>query len=283
LLMGASTYNFSSQFTGAGGAQFAAKSGAQSLSMNLQLDVTGQTGKILGDVNGGAWDSALAANIQPVWTAQHPSPLAGGSYTMVLPLETGGDGYGVGSVNKQGVLSVAGTLADGATFSASAPVSQGGQWPFYAYAAAGNDSVLGWVTVSNGLIGTNVIWSKAAGKGPLYTAGLSNVLQLLGSPWQPPAKQTPALTLTNPVVILSGGNLPETLTSPVTLQNFLTYAGPNLSLSIQPANGSFSGWFISPAASGKQTISGVVLQDEGRALGLFRGTNQSSPVLLEGQ
>jgi hypothetical protein len=97
---------------------------------------------------------------------------------MVLPWGTGGgDSYAAGSVSKLGVLTMAGALADGSTFSASAPVSQNGQWPFYAYSAAGKDVVLGWVTVSNGLAGTNITWSKAAGKGPLYAAGFTNVFQ----------------------------------------------------------------------------------------------------------
>jgi hypothetical protein len=288
LLMGSSAYNFSSQFNSAGGAQFQAKSGAHSLTVNLQLDMTGQTGLIQGDVNGGAWDAALEADFQPAWTAQNPSPLVG-SYTVVLPWETGaagmpgGNSYAAGTVSKEGVLSMAGALADGATFSVSAPVSQSGRWPFYFYAAAGDDSVLGWVSVNNGLFGTNVSWSKAAGKRPLYAAGFSNVLQVVGSPWQTPAKRAAALALTDPTVILSGGNLPETLTSPVTLQNFLTFAGTNLSLSIRPANGSFSGWFMSPGARARTTISGVVLQNEGRALGSFTGTNESGGVLLEGQ
>jgi len=288
LLMGSSTYNFSSQFPGAGVAQVQAKSGAQPLMVNLQLDMSGQTGQIHGDVNGGTWDAALEANLEPVWTARNPSPLAG-SYTMALPWTTGtvgepgGDSYAVGAVNTQGVLSMAGTLADGATFSVSAPVSLGGQWPFYVYSASGKDSLLGWVTVNNGLSGANISWSKAAGKGPLYAAGFNNVLQLAGSPWKAPARQSAALTLTNPAVSLSGGNLLEPQTSSVALQDFLTYAGTDLSLTIRPANGSFSGWFTSPGAAGRQTISGVVLQNQGRAIGLFPGTAASGTVLLEGR
>jgi hypothetical protein len=288
LNMGPGAYSFSSQFNTAGGAQFQAKSGARSVTVNLQLDMTGQTGLIQGDVNGGSWDAALSADFQPAWTAQNPSPLAG-SYTMVLPWETGADGtpggnsYGTGTISKEGVLSMAGALADGATFSVSAPVSQSGRWPFYFYAAAGDDSVLGWVSVNNGLSGANVSWSKAAGKRALYAGGFSNVLQLVGSPWQVPAKRSPALMLTNPTVTLSGGNLPEPLANTVALQNFLTFDGTSLSLTIRPSNGSFSGWFMSPGARSRKTISGVVLQNENRALGSFTGTNESGGVLLEGQ
>jgi hypothetical protein len=283
LLMGPSTYSFSSQFSVAGLAQVQARSGKQSLTVNLQLDITGQTGQILGDINGGAWDAALAANIAPVWTSQNLAPLAG-SYTMamVLPLESG-DSYGAGTVNKQGVLTLTGALADGVTFSESAPVSRDGQWPFYVYDAAGKDSVLGWVSVGNGLTGTNVTWSKAAGKGPLYAAGFTNVFEVMGSPWQAPGSKTSALTLTDPIVIVSGGGLPEPLTISVALQNYLTYSATNLTLSINESSGKFSGWFDSPGTGHRQTVSGVVLQNLGSARGFFQGTNESGAVLLKGQ
>jgi hypothetical protein len=282
LLMGPSTYNFSSQFSGAGAAQVQAKSGAKSLTLNLQLDMTGQTGQILGDVNGGAWDAPLSADIAPVWSSKIPSPLAG-SYTMFLAWESGGDGYGAGTVSKQGVLTLAGALADGVSFSASAPVSQDGQWPFYAYAAAGKDSVLGWVSVGNGLTGTNVTWSKPSGKGPLYVAGFTNALQLAGSPWQPPARKSSALILANPVVTLSNGGLPEPLTTGVALQNYLSYTATNLTLNINASSGSFSGWFESPGSKRRQTVSGVVLQNTGSARGFFQGANESGAVLLQDQ
>jgi hypothetical protein len=162
-------------------------------------------------------------------------------------------------------------------------VSQSGLWPFYVYAASGKDTVLGWVSVGNGLSGTNISWTKAPGKSSLYAGGFNNALQLEGSIWEAPAKGAPALILANPAVVLSGGNLPEPLTGPVTLQDFLTYAGTGLTLSIHPANGTFSGWFTSPGAADRQSISGVVLQNESRARGFFPGTSASGSVLLEGQ
>ena len=213
---------------------------------------------------------------------------------MALPWESGtvstpgGDSYGVGTLSKLGVLTVAGALADGTAYSASAPVSQYNQWPFYLYAAAGKDSVLGWVSVvtnssETNLSGTNMSWCKAAGKGPLYAAGFTNALPLIGSPWRAPAAKSPALALANPAVILSGGGLPETLTNDVALQNHLTYAATNLSLSINSTSGRFSGWFERPGAKQKITISGVVLTNEGVARGFFPGANESGAVLLQGQ
>ncbi len=288
LLMGPATYRFVSQFFGDGNAQFQTSSGGQTLTVNLQLDITGQTRQILGDVAGNTWDAALVANIAPIWTAKNPSPLAG-SYTMALPWATGtvvtpgGDSYGAGAVSKLGVLTMAGALSDGATFSASAPVSQDGQWPFYFYTAARKDTVLGWVAVTNGLTGTNISWSKLAGTGSLYPDGFTNLLQLTGSAWHAPAKNSPALTLFNPFVTLSGGDLSATVTDFVTLPNHLTYAATNLTLSVSAANGTFGGSFINPDTRRKQTILGVVLQNEDDARGFFLGTDQSGAVLLQGQ
>jgi hypothetical protein len=192
----------------------------------------------------------------------------------------GGDGFGVGTVSPQGVLTVAGTLADGITFSASAPVSQYSQWPFYAYLPEGRDTIFGWVSLLDGLSGSNVLWYKAPAKG-LYATGLTNVIQLTGSPWQAPAENTPALDLAAPVVILTGGNLAQSLTNAVSLENNLAFAATNLTLNIKPSSGSFSGWFVDPATGRRDTISGVVLQNRNGAQGLFLGTNASGAVLLE--
>jgi hypothetical protein len=289
LTIGTTNYSFSAQFSGAGTAQFTTKSGAQSLTVNLQLDITNQIGQIFGEISNASWNAVLLANLAPIWTSKNPSPLAG-TYTMSLPWDTGtvgtpgGDSYGAGTVSKLGVLTLAGTLSDGATFSETAPVSSGGQWPFYVYSASGKDSVLGWVTVSNGLASTNITWSKAASKGPLYPAGFTNELQMVGSTWQTPSTGSAVLSLTNPVVLLSGGDLPESsLSLPVKSQNYLTFVATNANLSIRSSTGVFTGWFEKPGSETKVTISGVVLTNINSARGFFLGPNESGAVLLEGQ
>jgi len=292
LSLGPSNYTFSSQFDGTGAAQVLAKSGASTLTLNLQLDLTNQSGEITGIVtNSGAWEAALTADLAPTWTARNPSPFAG-NYTMALPWitgteatnEPGGDSYAVGTVSDLGVLRLAGALADGAPFSVSAPVSTNGDWPFYVYAESGQDTVVGWVTVSNGLSGSNISWSKKAGKGPLYVGGFSNILQLIGSPWHAPTAASPVLTnLFSPVLSLSGGDLPQALSIPVTNKNDLTYSATNASLTISAPSGKFSGWFDNPVSRKKTVFSGVVLTNEVSARGFFLGTNQSGAVLLQNQ
>jgi hypothetical protein len=290
LLMGSTSYKFASVFSGAGAAQFQATSGAESLTVNLQLDITNQPSQILGEVSSASWSAVLEANLAPVWTSKNPSPLAG-SYTMSLPWETGtvatpgGDSYAVGTISKLGVLTLAGALADGATLSASAPVSASGLSPFYFYDNAARDSVLGWVSVSSGgLSSTSVTWSKVAGKGPLYAAGFTNVLQMVGSTWQVPSGGSAVLSLTNPTVVLSGGDLPATpLSLPANSKSSLIFASTNVNLTIKSSSGLFSGWFDHPDTGRRVTISGVVLTDANSARGFFLGTNESGAVLLESQ
>jgi len=181
-------------------------------------------------------------------------------------------------------------LSDGATFSSSAPVSSDGLWPFYLYSAAGKDTVLGWVTVSNGLsstnnglTSTNITWSKPAGKVPLYPAGFTNTLQMIGSTWVTPSKNSVVLSLTNPAVVLTGGDLPMPLSLPANFKNSLLFASTNVNLSIRPSTGIFSGWFDNPNTKERVTISGVVLTNADSARGFFLGTDESGSVLLQGQ
>jgi hypothetical protein len=260
------------------------------LAVNLQLDITNFSGEIMGNVIGSNWDAVLEANLAPAWTSKNPSPLAG-AYTMSLPWasgtetnEPGGDSYGAGKVSDLGVLTLAGALSDGATFSVAAPVFTNGQWPLYIYAAASNDTVLGWLTVSSkGLNGTNISWSRASRAGTFYPAGFTNVLQLIGSTWQAPAKSSVSLSLTNPVVALSGGNLSGTYYYGVKLENALAFGSTNLSLSVNSSTGVFTGSFHSPVNGKQVKIFGVILTSEGVARGFFLSPDDSGAVILEGQ
>jgi hypothetical protein len=277
LLIGSKSFSFNSRFSPGGQAQFTAKNGEQSLTVNLQLDMTGQSQQMTGNVTDATFDASLTAYFAPAWTARNPAPFAG-TYTMSLPWDTGtltnvagGDSYGTATVSAEGVLTVVGALADGSAFSASAPVATNGAWPFYTYAAAGKDTVLGWVNVAPaGLSGTNITWSKAAVASPLYKAGFTNTMQLIGSPWTKPAPGSTALNLSYSAVFVVGGDSSQ------------SYASTNLSLSVQPSTGLFSGWFEEPNGR-RESMGGVVLQDESRARGFFLGTNYSGAVLLESQ
>jgi hypothetical protein len=84
-------------------------------------------------------------------------------------------------------------------------------------------------------------------------------------------------------VVLTGGDLPGTLTDAVALRQYVSYAATNVSLTINPSAGSFSGWFVNPGTGRKVTMSGVILQNQDSGRGFFLGTNESGAVLLQEQ
>jgi hypothetical protein len=96
-------------------------------------------------------------------------------------------------------------------------------------------------------------------------------------------KGSAVLSVANAAVVLSGGDLPATLTFPVNARNSLTFEGTDLNLSIKSSNGRFTGWFINPNTGRKVTMSGVVLTNENSAFGFFLGSDESGAVQLESQ
>jgi len=311
LLMGPANYTFSgsgsNKFNPSGAAKATAKHGSQSLTVNLQLvNTTDGRAGVQGQVSNGTWAAQLLGDLEPVWTAKNPSPYEG-RYTMVLTnggtnSVPGGDSYGSLTVSKQGVLSVAGKLADGNAFSQSVPVSTNGLWPFYTYVAGGKDFLLGWVSFqysdsgwtafqnseATGITMSDpIFWSKAsASKDRYYPAGFTNTFNLAGAPYVMPGKNSSGLSLTDPAVILSGGGLVSAVTTPVAYNGKLKYSANNLTLSINPTVGSFTGQLKLAEGSPSVKMDGVVLQNQGGGggFGFFLGTNgESGAVLLQSQ
>jgi hypothetical protein len=292
LQMGPNAYPYSGQFTAAGAASVAAKNGSTSLAVDLQLDTSGQSGQVTGTVvRGEEWNASLLGDRAPVWTSKNPAPQQG-TYTLVLPglgdeaALPAGDSYASVSVTAAGNVNLVGNLADGTAISQAVPVSQAGQWPFYSYAAGGQDTVLGWVAfaTNDGGLSGNINWIKAEGAPHYYSGGFVLPQVLSGTRYTPPASHSSALSLTNGVLILSGGNLAQDLTNSVASQNGLTYASADGSviLKINSAKGGFTGSFVWPGTHRTTPIGGVLLQSDGIAEGFFLGTNQSGAVLLQG-
>ena len=315
LLMGPATYSFS----GAGSNKFSsndiatvtARSGNQTLAVTLQLQqvqtANGLSAQVQGEVNGGTWVAPLIGNLKPVWTPRNPAPFKG-RYTLVIANDgasnaPAGDGYGCLTVSKLGILSAGGRLADGSAFSQSVPLSEGGQWPFYAYAGGGKDVVLGWISfessysswiafVNSGMqtvtVGqTNILWSKAPSSRGFYNAGFSSTnFVVTGSPYSFPGKSSSGLNLISPEIVLSGGGLASAQAIPVKYNGRLKYATNTASVTINPTLGTFSGTAKDVEPGHAVGLAGVVLQNQagGGGFGFFLGTNdESGAVLLQGQ
>jgi hypothetical protein len=317
LLMGPTNYTFSgsgsNKFDATNFARVTAKHGRQSLAVTLNLQqvetANGTAERVQGSVSNETWGAQLQGDLEPVWTAKLPSPYAG-RYTMILTdggtnNVPGGDSYGCLTVSKQGILSVAGRLADGNAFSQSVPISPDGLWPFYAYDAGGRDFLLGWIAFQSSDSGwiafqnsdlqaitmgqTNLLWSKAPSAKGYYASGFSTTnFNVTGAPYSIPGKNSSGLFLTDPAVILSGGGLVSTVTTPVAYNGKLKYSTNDLTLSVNlsvnPTVGSFTGRFKLTEDGPSTKMDGVVLQnqDGGGGFGFFLGTNgESGAVLLQ--
>jgi glucose/arabinose dehydrogenase len=257
--------------------------------MNLDMHDGDQiTGRII-DTNAG-WEAALVADRATFDARTNPATNFANRYTLLIPgsanspAEPAGDGAGYVTVDTRGHVRFTGVLADGSPMAQKVPLSKSGDWPFYVSLYSGRGSVLGWLMVTNsdppGLDG-RVSWSGPVGRSPkVHTNGFALDAMLVGSAYLAPGTNT-IFEPTNAVVILSEGNLGESVTNDVTLapNAKVTYAGTNkLRLTLSQRTGQFSGSITPPGKKRSVSFKGAILQKQGYGGGFFLGTNESGRV-----
>ena len=250
------------------------------------------TNNLFGRVVSGdpAWEAVLLGDRAPAY-GTNASPYRG-KYTLLvtgtgdasITNHPAGDGVGTAVVATNGIVSLAGTLADGTPFTQSAQVSADGLWPLYAPLYNGRGSLLGWVTFSTNpplapsFASPRVSWIKPAMTNGLYPEGFETETTLWGSRY---AKAAPVLPLTHATLVFLGGNLDEPLTNAVTLtaSNTVVNGGPwPLSMTITRSNGLFAGTLSFTNENRTLTFQGAMLQRQTNGAGFFLGTNQSGRV-----
>ncbi len=293
LQMGGKGYALSGQFDPGGAAsRTIARPNLSALAVDLQLDLTEGTDRVVGSVSDGTWTAMLAGD-RAIYDGKTKLAPQAGSYTVILAgaygstNEPAGDSYGTLTVGKNGAISFTGTLADGSKVTRSVPVSQYGQWPFYASLYGGQGMLWSWLAFTNASdLGGSVAWTKLPVKTPYYAAGFSLTVQALGRWYFPPGTGTNVLgltTSTNLTLTLEGGGLAQGITDRISIaanSHVTPVGGPKLSLTFTPSTGGFAGSVV-PAASRPISFSGVWLQGRGFGSGFFLGASGSGEVLLE--
>ena len=185
---------------------------------------------------------------------------------------------------------MAGSLADGTSFSESAPVSNNGFWPVYVPLYSGKGALIGWLAFTNRAdddISGTVDWIKPAdARARTYSAGFSEQIPAIGSAYHKPPGTNHVLDLNNAFVAFLGGNLSSAFTNNVTMSKSgrLTNQSANrLILSFSPANGKFSGSVTDPAGGKPMPFSGVAFQRRNSAFGFLLSNGQSSEVVITPQ
>jgi len=278
LRIGSKSYPFSGAFDLTGAATNAVnRKGATSLGLALQVNLADPT-LITGTVTDpGNWTADLQANRAVLKGSTNSFA---GNYTLVIPgpggSAPGGDSYATVSVASNGKLKLTGSLADATKFTQSTLASANGQWPLYVSLYGGQGQLFGWLTFANGAVDGNVNWIKNPTKAKFYPAGFAFDTYAVGSQFH---AANPLLDFSSRMLILSGANLPDPLTNLVTLSG-TTVTGPNVSLNLNAAKGTFKGSFVNPPAKGKIPLNGVLLQNQDSASGYFLGAGQSGTVFL---
>jgi hypothetical protein len=315
ILNAGGSYSFSGGLSGVGWWSniVSRGSGKTPLTVVLDMDVTNGMQPILGTVSavsaGTNWSASLEAD-RATYNAANPFTNHG-KYTLIFggtntgAQSPGGDGYGTVSISTRGMVSLSGVLSDNTSVAPGAvSVSKDGRWPLYIPLYGRFGSLVGWIEFTNqgpslvdltntksaacSFAGTNVAWFRTNADGKLYTNGFTNSLIIIGSAFAPD-NNAALLDLTNLQVILSGGNLADTLSnsvSPSSTGKFTAGAGgiSGLTLSLNPATGVIRGGFADPAAAtGVAPIKGVVFQEQTNAGGFFHSGANSGSFLLKPQ
>ena len=283
--------------------------GSTPLELGLQLDVgaisahriTGtltDAGVVVSTIES---DQALFTDAKsPVAPRRNvPSELAG-AYTFIFPASaaTGinvpkGNGWGRAVVRTNGSVWIAGKLADGVAVACSTALAQDGTLPLYVPLYRNGGAICGQVSLvpdaASDMTG-GVVWFRPALPGrALYPAGWSDgiPLNLRGSHYLKPTISAAAPDYGSAVtVLLSGGNLVSDLAISASLSSIGVTPLPPLAvrgftLSVNPANGIFTGSFMDPVSSLPQTIRGVLLQKQNAAAGFFLGKTEGGAITVE--
>lgn len=264
------------------------------LSMQINADekITGSIGQEA------AFTSSISASFAPY--SKNPCPLAG-TYTALLPPNSGvatagtspqGYGYGRLVVNRAGVASFSGKLADNAALSFSAAIGQDGSLPAFAHLYSGKGFAIGTVNFAVNTAGSQSDFSGSlAWLKPPSLGGFSTSISVIGSTFvAPPANQPavsdlPILEQAQGAVTLTSGALPQPIVKRVAFAGNQSVVVQNpgvdqLGLRMDAKNGLITGSFYDTAIRAKRSLSGAVFQKQSFGAGFFLGQGSTSGAIV---
>jgi hypothetical protein len=216
-----------------------------------------------------------------------------GNYTFILPGDPAGvgrpsgDSYGVVTVDRGGMLTFAGKLADGSSLSQSVPLSTNGVWPMHVMLYSGQGTLLGWPQFARQprrLAGEGIVWLRPAMVTGYFSNGFILETNLVGSFYP---GSNPTLPVSNACVALVEPDQGVAFRNRVilTAANAVVNLGPQpLTMSITTSNGLFRGnvaipcGLEGPCSLAPVVFQGVVLPARTNGAGYFRLNGRSGRV-----
>jgi uncharacterized repeat protein (TIGR03803 family) len=303
LTMGSKSSSFNGSLNASGNStNTVPPQGANPLTVMFHLnEAGGETNQIVGTVSNAVFSSELLAdragqfaNPSGLYPNTNICPQTGLFTFIISPVNTNdttvpqGFGFGTVTVQKLGHLHLKGTLGDGSAFISGGPISGIGTYPIYRLLyQAKLGSCLGRITfpTTNSFTGTLDWFKPPSPNNRFYPAGFTTTGMIQGAAYIPPSKGGPTVA-GNAQVTLAGGNLLSNIVKSVVIDSdggvTVSNPGPdNLSMTIAPATGLFSGRFTDPAINKLAVFTGYLLQGDGIGAGLFFGTTQTGYALIQ--
>lgn len=291
LQIGGGTYAIHGVLTPVGTATEVVQRRSQS-PLTVQLSLQGSDW-MFGTLGTAGWVANINANRAVHKSTKSPAALAG-QYTLLVAGTNGdstlpqGNGYGTAVISKDGMIRLAGWLADGTQISQAVAISQEGQWPLYVPLYGGEGSILGWISFSqSGELEGSITWTRPLTITNRYPSSFAWATGVNGGRYYAPeaGSNVLAAAISSIALSLDGGGLPANITNAFTLTSRNQVKNPSLTneltLSFAPSSGLFSGSQIIPGTQKAVTFKGVVVQGQTNGAGYFLGTAQSGQVLLQ--
>jgi len=261
------------------------------LTVVLQAGST-DTDHMTGTVSDGAFMADLLGDRSVFDGRQSLAPQAG-QYTIVMAGTNGaadlpgGNSFGTITVNRAGMIRLAGTLADGTPITQGSVTSRDGDWPLFLPLYGGRGLLLSWLKFATSPaddLGGESVWIKPPLPGAkLYPGGFLFRTAASGFHFNRPANGQSLLTLTNATLRLEGSDLGQAIVNQISLgrnNRVINLSSNKLALTFRPALGSFAGRVVDPVTLKTVSFGGVVLQPMDIGIGFFSGNAQTGPVLL---
>jgi hypothetical protein len=288
------TRSFTGRFDAAGRARVAVNSsGGNAWALEFALAFDGSFNGLTGTVRRAGWTAPLLAERTVFNARSNPAPFAPRHTFLVTGLTDpalagAGDGYGTVTTTRGGSATMAGRLADNATIALSSPLLRDGWWPLYHPLYAGKGCLLGWMQFRSDApagFGGQVNWIRPAiSNATWYRGGFTNISDITGLAYVAPASRADrVLSLEAGQAVFNGGSLSAAFTNLFSLS--ASGVATNLStnkmmLTIQPANGIFTGTVKPPGSSTAVSFKGAVLQGFNWGGGILPGTRGSGRVTI---
>ncbi len=276
-----------------------------SLRLDMQFHLEGEPG-IDCNLTIGAQLTTFVAQYN-TWSSLNRPPLEG-KYTITLPAPDTrsttpqGSGYGVLVISRSGTATFRGRTGDNRSYSASSILGVDNTVPFYSALYDGTGSIFGdvvfnEVTTGSVLVNASLIWTKQRKpKDKLFPKGFIRTVAAHGSNYIEPTSNTCVLDVGetenfNSNFTVTTGVLQKTRTERALLANrpdvgiyavtFDNTKHLQASLKVSPSDGVFRGTFFNAITQKYYKMSGVFVQGENAAYGLWNSSTKAGFVLLQ--